>query len=86
MTLTEEISLTKALRADLDDSIQSINCLPATPEVQQAVVRAKEAVMWLGMHLKGIGERNPGTLANPYPNSKDPSSPVIDRTADGLKL
>lgn len=27
-----------------------------------------------------------GSNLNPYPHSKDPASPVIDRTADGLKL
>lgn len=39
-----------------------------------------EAIMWLGMDLKA--QNTP----NPYPHSKDPTSPIIDPTADGLKL
>lgn len=37
--------------------------------------------MWLGMHLKELGE------TNPYPSSKDPSTGTrIEPTADRLKL
>lgn len=36
---------------------------------------------WNRMDLKDIGE-----TPNPYPHSYDPSSPVIEPTADGLKL
>lgn len=45
-----------------------------------AITKLQEAVMWLGMDLKDQG--NP----NPYPHSYDPSSPVIEPTADNLKL
>ena len=43
--------------------------------------------MWLGMDLKAINEENPSPeTANPYPQSYNPASPVIEPTADGLKL
>jgi len=51
-----------------------------------ALTKLQEAVMWLGMDLKAIGEENPGFVANPYPSSKDPSVSTIEPTADGLKL
>lgn len=40
----------------------------------------ESCIMRQGMVLKAIG--NP----TPYPNSYDPKSPVVDPTADGLKL
>jgi len=43
--------------------------------------------MWLGMDLKAINEESPSDeTANPYPQSYNPESPVIEPTADGLKL
>jgi len=45
-----------------------------------AICRLKEVIMWCGMILKGLG------TANPYPHSYDPSSPVVEKTADNLKL
>ena len=45
------------------------------------ITKLQEAVMWLGMDLKRIGD------VNPYPNSKDPSTGnKIDPTADNLKF
>lgn len=51
-----------------------------------AITKLQEAVMWLGMDLKALGEENPGLVTNPYPSSKDPSTAIIEPTADGLKL
>lgn len=42
--------------------------------------------MWLGMDLKAINEESPGASPSPYPESYNPESPVIEPTADGLKL
>lgn len=41
---------------------------------------------WLGMDLKAMNEEQPGSIPNPYPNSKDPSNTIVEPTADGLKL
>lgn len=51
-----------------------------------AITKIQEAIMWLGMDLKDINESSPGACPTPYPQSKDPSSPVIEPTADGLML
>lgn len=53
-----------------------------------AFTAIQEAVMWLGMDLKEINEAKPIAARedSPYPNSYNPASPVIDPTADGLKL
>ena len=40
----------------------------------------KEAIMWLGMNLKQLGNENP------YPNSYKPENAIVDPTADDLKL
>lgn len=95
-----QIVITKELRRDIDGIIQRLklatgerNNPPIPTENQRrsrerslAITKLQEAVMWLGMDLKAIAEENPGSLSNPYPNSKDPSNTVIEPTADGLKL
>lgn len=77
----------------LDPSCTGTDGNPATQygyrssrERALALTKLQEAVMWLGMDLKAIGEENPGYVANPYPSSKDPGTPTIEPTADGLKL
>ena len=77
----------------LDPSVTGPDGKPAQPmgyrassERSLAIMKLQEAVMWLGMDLKAIGEENPGLVANPYPSSKDPSTTTIEPTADGLKL
>jgi hypothetical protein len=86
MTTTTEIITDKELRRDIDGIIQRAKGLPASRERSLAITKLQEAVMWLGMDLKRINEASPGTIANPYPNSKDPSNTKIDPTADGLRL
>lgn len=79
MTTTEE---TKQWRKDLDETLQEIKIGERkSRERAICIVKIQEAIMWLGMDLKDIGE-----TPNPYPHSYDPSSPVIEPTADGLKL
>ena len=69
------------LRKDIDDVIQRVKSLDGCREVSICITKLQEAVMWLGMDLKRIGE------TNPYPNSKDPSTGTkIDPTADNLKF
>ena len=46
-----------------------------------AITKIQEAIMWLGMDLKDIGE-----TANPSPESYNPQSPNIEPTADNLKM
>ena len=78
--VVSEVSEDKAQRRDIDAIIQRVKGMPASRERSLAITKLQEAVMWLGMDLKRLGE------ANPYPHSKDPLSLVIDPTADGLKL
>lgn len=81
MDRTQEIVANKQLRKDLDEKIQEVKNLPSSRERSLAITKLQEAVMWLGMDLKRLNE------ADPYPNSKDPSTgDKIDPTADGLKL
>lgn len=76
-----EIQDIKQLRKDGDDLIQRVKNLPRSRETSLVITKLQEGVMWLGMELKARNE------ANPYPESKDPSTgDVISPTADGLKL
>jgi hypothetical protein len=84
---------TKRFRADLDNTLQSLKESSdpkkdgrASRERSIAVTKIQEAIMWLGMDLKAINEENPGTSPNPYPESYNPASPVIEATADGLTM
>lgn len=76
-----EIVANKKLRKELDEKIQEVKTLPASRERSIAITKLQEAVMWLGMDLKRLGNENP------YPSSKDPSTgDKIEPTADNLKL
>ena len=81
MTPEEEIPFNKDMRRQIDDILQMVKAAPASRERSLAITKLQEAVMWLGMDLKRLG--NP----NSYPSSKDPSTgSVIEPTADGLKM
>ena len=81
MDINLEIPKVKQLRKDIDDVIQRVKALDDCREVSICITKLQEAVMWLGMDLKRIGD------TNPYPNSKDPSTGTkIDPTADNLKF
>lgn len=81
VTYEEEVTKNKQLRKDMDDIIQRVKELPSSRERSLTITKLQEAVMWLGMDLKRLGE------ANPYPSSKDASTgTTIESTADGLKL
>lgn len=81
MDINLEIPKVKQLRKDIDDVIQRVKSLDNCREVSICITKLQEAVMWLGMDLKRIGD------INPYPNSKDSSTGTkIDPTADNLKF
>ena len=81
MDINLEIPKVKQLRKDIDDVIQRVKTLDDCREVSICITKLQEAVMWLGMDLKRIGD------INPYPNSKDPSTGTkIESTADNLKF
>lgn len=86
MNIEQEIVENKQLRKDTDAIIQRVKAMPPSRERSLTITKLQEGVMWLGMDLKRINESNPGTVENPYPNSKDPSNTKIEPTADGLKL
>lgn len=75
-----EVKNTKQLRKDIDEIIQRVKSLDKSRETSLAITKLQEAVMWLGMNLKRLGE------LDPYPESKNPNSQRIEPTADGLKL
>jgi hypothetical protein len=76
-----EIVRVKELRQSIDSIIQKVKNLESCRETSICITKLQEAVMWLGMDLKRLG--NP----NPYPGSKDPNSgDIVHPTADGLKL
>lgn len=86
MNTEAEIIADKELRRDTDAIIQRVKSLPPSRERSLAITKLQEGVMWLGMDLKRINETTPGSIENPYPNSKDPSNTKIEPTADGLRL
>lgn len=86
MNTDAQIIAVKTLRRDVDTQIQALKSLPASRERALAITKLQEGVMWLGMDLKRINDEAPGSVENPYPNSKDPSNTKIEPTADGLKL
>lgn len=76
----DDIKNDKTYRKGLDEILQSLKSEPPSRERALAITKIQEAIMWLGMDLKRLG------TPTPYPNSYDPTSPVVDPTADGLNL
>lgn len=87
-TVPTHVAETKQFRKDLDEILQRMKeaTNPKLAECRTsrerslAITKIEEGIMWLGMDLKA--QNTP----NPYPHSKDPSSAVIDPTANGLTL
>ena len=76
-----QIVKTKELRGKLDNILQEIKELEFTRETALSITKVQEAIMWLGMNLKRLG--NP----DPYPGTKDAATgTLVYPTADGLKL
>ena len=71
---------TKDLRKNLDEQLQECKKLANSREVSLAITKLQEAIMWLGMNLKALGE------INPYSNSKNPENTIVDKTSDNIKL
>lgn len=80
-TVPPSVAETKQYRKDLDEVLQRLKLSSrSSRERSLAITKIEEAIMWLGMDLKAQGTENP------YPQSYNPESPVIEPTADGLKL
>lgn len=75
-----EVSNTKQLRKDIDEVLQRVKALDRSRETSLAITKLQEATMWLGMNLKRLGE------LDPYPESRNPNSQIIEPTSDGLKM
>ena len=72
----------KACRKALDEVIQYLrNSERQSRERSLSITKIQEAIMWLLMDLNDIG-----ATPNPYPESYNSDSPVIEPTADGLKM
>lgn len=71
----------KLWRKELDSTLQKLKSSSRTSrERSLAITNLQQAIMWLGMDLKELG------TPNPYPQSYNPESKVVEPTADGLKL
>jgi len=94
--IEQAIADTKRFRLNLDEQLQALKTAftlqpenrsrRASRERSTAITKIQEAIMLLGMDLKAINGESPGSSRSPYPQSYDPASPVIEPTADGLKL
>lgn len=94
-TVPPHVAATKSHRQSLDKVLQELrkdsdrdftgerapdHPVRSSRERSLAITKIQEAIMWLGMDLKGLAE------PNPYPESYNPQSAKIEPTADGLKL
>lgn len=74
----DQIIMSKQVRIDVDDIIRRVDNMEISRETSLVRTKLQEAIMWMGMNLKRLG--NP----NPYPNSKNINNTKVDKTADGL--
>lgn len=85
--MPQEVANTKQFRKDLDEILQRIKGSGrGCRERSLSITKIQEAIMWLGMDLKAMKDEGISDAPNPYPNSYNPGSPVIEPTADNLKL
>lgn len=75
-----EVAADKLLRKYNDGALSALHSLNPSRERSIAITKLQEATMWLGMDLKRIG------TPDPYPESRNCKSAVIEPTADGLKM
>jgi hypothetical protein len=75
-----DVAADKLLRKYNDGALSALHDLTPSRERSIAITKLQEATMWLGMDLKRLG------TPNPYPESYDATSAVIEPTADGLKM
>lgn len=95
MTKLEAIATAKQFRKDADELLQRMkghqlnvslkvyeaeNHVEVNRHIVLSIQGLEDCIMRQGMVLKYIG--NP----DPYPESRNPESPVVEPTADGLKL
>lgn len=73
-----QIIMSKQVRIDVDDIIRRVDNMEVSRETSLVKTKLQEAIMWMGMNLKRLG--NP----NPYPNSRNTNNIKVDKTADGL--
>lgn len=74
--MEEQIKAIKQCRVDLDTALQKVHTLPPSREVSLSITNIQQGIMWLGMELRRIG------TPNPYPESYNPDSTVIEPTTD----
>jgi hypothetical protein len=79
MNTDAEILADKRTRIALDGILRHMKAMEPSRERALAITKVQEAIMWLGMDLKRIG--NP----DPYPDGYVENTKVAP-TADGLKL
>lgn len=75
-----EVQNTKQLRKNIDEVLQRVKSLNQSRETSLAITKLQEAIMWLGMNLKRLGE------ADPYPESRNPESQRIEPAFDDVKF
>lgn len=74
---------TETLRVEFDAALQNLKKAELNRRSRErsiAVTKLQEAIMWLGIDLKGLN------ALNSYPNSCKPDDAIAEPTADGLKL
>lgn len=83
-TLDDLLQVTKEFKKhlirDKDDSKEFEDLSEVIAQVTLSQRDIEAAIMRQGMALKYIGQ------PDPYPESKNPESSVVEKTADGLKM
>jgi hypothetical protein len=77
-----EVADTKTWRRDISALVEIMKASARQSRSRSlAVTKLEESVMWLGKDLQELDNAKPGVAPNPYPHSKDPTSPVIEKPA-----
>lgn len=81
------VAESKQFRKDLDGILQRLkNSERKSRSRSLAITHLEDSILRLGMDLKEMREEGLDGCENPYPQSYNPQSPVIEPTADNLKL
>ena len=72
--------MSKQTRINIDSIITYVKTMQPCREVSIVITKLQEAVMWMGMNLKRLNEKDP------YPNSRNTNNDIIEPTADRLNF
>ncbi len=83
--MLHEVVASNQMCKEINDVIIVLNSMPKSEETTNAVLRLREAVMWIDANMKRIKREHPGMVENLYTDSTDYCG-TAKKYPEGVKL